>query len=70
MHLRVPACFSGIAWNGLTKKTPNQEGTGINFNISNYDVLYNRHLDVLTAQDSEALTHFKNAPIVIADKLL
>lgn len=48
--------------------TAKQSGSGKNFSLSDFDILSERRLEVITKKDPEALDAFSDAPIIVADK--
>ena len=60
----------GVAWNGETNRTSQQRGNGDNYALSDYETLLTRRLPLLTKDDKTASTKFKDAPIVVGEKVL
>ena len=66
-----PQCIrTGQSWNGIDKLTSNQKGIGKNYEISDYQVLLGRRLQTLTHGKPEMANKFKDAPIVVGEKVL
>ena len=60
----------GIAWNGETNHTPRQRQDGDNYALSDYETLLTRRLPLLIKNDKTVSTKFKDAPIVVGEKVL
>ena len=60
----------GQAWNGHKDMSDTQVGTGENYIVSDYETLLSRCLQVLVQNDPKSVIKFKDAPIVVGEKVL
>ena len=60
----------GRAWNGHKAMSDAQMGTGNNYIVSDYETLLSRRLQVLVKNDAKLVEKFKDAPIVVGEKVL
>ena len=60
----------GRAWDGHKKKDTMQEGSGDNYTSSDYETLLGRRLHLLAKKDKTVLNKFKDAKIVVGEKVL
>lgn len=59
---------NGITWNGLSPMTAQQAGAGNNYDLSDYAVLMNRRLQVISARNPIDLKRFADAPMIVRFK--
>lgn len=59
---------SGDCWDGKNPRTTSQEGTGINFTETDFDVINHRRLRYLELHSPTELARFQLAPIIVAEK--
>jgi len=60
---------SGNAWDRISHMTEEQIGLGENYNISDYKALLARQLQVITKKKPEVVENFKDALIVVGEKV-